>query len=178
MNKKENILKIALELFSQQGFDNTSTSLIAKKAEVSEGLIFRHFINKEGLLNEILMEGFVKIKPYIDLILLEKNPEKIIYLTLELPYKIISEQKDFWKLQINLRQQNEKFRKEFDENAFFEPLNTKIENAFKALKFTKPKIEAEALFITLTGFGLYLIDNDNRENAYRLIKNFQLKFSQ
>jgi AcrR family transcriptional regulator len=178
MNKRESILKAALELFASQGFDNTSTSLIAKKAEVSEGLIFRHFTNKEGLLIEILQEGFIKIKPYIDVIVSEKDPKKIIYLTLELPYKIISEQKEFWKLQINLRQQNEKFRKDFDENAFFEPLNTKIENAFKALKFTKPKIEAEALFIILTGFGLYLIDNDNRENAYKLIKNFQLKFSQ
>ncbi|WP_395053298.1 TetR family transcriptional regulator [Flavobacterium sp.] len=32
MNKKDNILKIALELFSNQGYENTSTSLIAKKS--------------------------------------------------------------------------------------------------------------------------------------------------
>jgi AcrR family transcriptional regulator len=177
MNKRETILKVALELFASQGFDNTSTSLIAKKAEVSEGLIFRHFSNKEGLLNEILQEGFIKIKPFIDGILAEKKPENVIYLALELPYKIISEQKDFWKLQINLRQQNQKFRKDFDENAFFEPFNTKVENAFKALKFSKPKLEAEVFFITITGFGLYLIDNDDKENAYKIIKNFQLKFS-
>jgi AcrR family transcriptional regulator len=177
MNKKENILKIALELFSSQGFDNTSTSLIAKKAEVSEGLIFRHFINKEGLLNEILMEGFIRIKPYVDVILSEKDPEKTIFHALELPYKIISEQKEFWKLQINLRLQNDKFRKDFDENAFFQPLNSKIENAFKTLKFSKPKVEAEAFFVVLTGFGLYLIDNDDKDNAYKIIKNLQLKFS-
>ncbi len=177
MNKKENILKVALELFASQGFDNTSTSLIAKKAEVSEGLIFRHFANKEGLLNEILEEGLIKIKPFIDLILAEKHPEKIIYLTLELPYKIISEQKEFWKLLMNLRQQNEKFRKDLNDNSFFEPLNNKINNAFKDLKFSKPKMEAETFFITLTGFGLYLIDNGDKENAYKLIKNIQLKFS-
>lgn len=177
MNKKETILKVALELFASQGYDNSSTSLIAKRAEVSEGLIFRHFTNKEGLLNEILQEGFMKIKPFIDSILNEKNPEKIIYKTLELPYKIISEQKEFWKLIINLRQQNDKFRKDFDENDFFEPLNSKIENAFKALKFAKPKIEADIFFVILTGFGLYLIDNDNKENAYKMIKNIQLKFS-
>lgn len=79
MNKKEIILQIALKLFSSQGFENTSTSLIAKKAEVSEGLIFRHFTNKEGLLNEILMEGFTKIKPYLDKILNEEDPKKLFY---------------------------------------------------------------------------------------------------
>jgi AcrR family transcriptional regulator len=54
MDKKEKILTVALALFSSQGFDSTSTSLIAKKAEVSEGLIFRHFTNKEGLLMAIM----------------------------------------------------------------------------------------------------------------------------
>jgi AcrR family transcriptional regulator len=177
MNKKENILNVALQLFSSQGFDNTSTSLIAKKAEVSEGLIFRHFTNKEGLLNEILIEGFAKIKPHLDLVLIETEPQKVIKKTLELPYKIISEQKEFWKLQMNLRQQNDKYRKDFDEHDFFEPLNSKIENAFKALKFAKPKIETEIFFITLNGLGLHLIDNDNKENALKIIKNLEGKFT-
>jgi AcrR family transcriptional regulator len=177
MNKKENILHIALQLFSSQGFDTTSTSLIAKKAEVSEGLIFRHFTNKEGLLNEILMEGFAKIKPFIDLILAEAEPKKVILKTLELPYKIISDQKEFWKLQISLRQQNDTFRKNFDGNDFFEPLNNKVQNAFKKLKFSKPDLETETFFITLNGLGLYLIDNDNKENAIKIIKNIEAKFT-
>jgi AcrR family transcriptional regulator len=177
MNKKENILHVALQLFSSQGFDSTSTSLIAKKAEVSEGLIFRHFTNKEGLLNEILMEGFTKIKPFLDLVLAETEPKKIILKTLEFPYKIITEQKEFWKLLINLRQQNDKFRKDFDENNFFEPLNSKIFNAFKKLKFSKPEIETEIFFMTLTGLGLYLIDNDNKENALKIVKTIEAKFT-
>jgi AcrR family transcriptional regulator len=177
MNKKENILQVALQLFASQGFDNTSTSLIAKKAEVSEGLIFRHFGSKEGLLNEILNEGFTKIGPYIEVVMMEKDPEKSIFLTLELPYKIISEQKEFWKLQINLRQQNDKFRKEFDENVFFAPFNSKIEKALKALKFPNPKLETDLFFITLTGLGLYLLDNDNKANAYKLINSIASKYS-
>jgi AcrR family transcriptional regulator len=175
--KKENIIKIALELFSSQGFDNTSTSLIAKRAEVSEGLIFRHFTNKEGLLNEILLEGITKIKPSIDLILLESEPVKIISKTLELPYKIISEHREFWKLQVNLRHRNDNYRKDFDDNNFFEPLNSKIENAFLTLDFANPKIETEIFFITITGLGLYFIDNDNPETIQQIINNLKLRYT-
>ena len=43
--KQISILESALELFSSKGFDAVPTSLIAKQAGVSEGLIFRHFKN-------------------------------------------------------------------------------------------------------------------------------------
>ena len=176
MNKKETILQVALQLFSSQGFDNTSTSLIAKKAEVSEGLIFRHFVNKEGLLNEILMDGFIKIKPYLDKILNEEDPQKIVLSTLNLPYTIISEHREFWKLHNNLRLQNEKYRKDFDRNTFFDPLDTKIENAFKALNIPNPKIETESFFIFLNGLALYILEKDNNKNPVELTKNIELKF--
>ena len=51
--KKENILKAALRLFAEQGYYATSTSKIAKEAGVSEGLIFRHFGNKEKLFSVV-----------------------------------------------------------------------------------------------------------------------------
>ena len=52
-NKKEKILLTALELFANEGFKSVTTSKIAKEAGVSEGLIFRHFENKKGLLNAL-----------------------------------------------------------------------------------------------------------------------------
>lgn len=41
----------AIELFSQQGFDGTSTAQIAEKAGVSQATIFRYYKTKEDLLN-------------------------------------------------------------------------------------------------------------------------------
>ena len=61
-SKKENILNAALELFALEGYYATSTSAIAKKAGVSEGLIFRHFKNKEGLLEAIFQMGEEQVK--------------------------------------------------------------------------------------------------------------------
>jgi AcrR family transcriptional regulator len=177
MNKKENILAVALHLFSNQGFENTSTNLIAKKAAVSEGLIFRHFTNKEGLLKEIINEGFNQIRPYLDVILAENDPKKVIALTLELPIRIISEHRKFWKLQNSLMVQNEKFKKDFEENEFFKPLDTKILNAFKALELDNPEVEAETFFIFLTGLGFYLLENEDIDGVSKIIKSIKTKFS-
>lgn len=48
------ILKVAIELFSQRGFSGTTTKEIARAAGVSEAIIFRHFSNKEELYSAIL----------------------------------------------------------------------------------------------------------------------------
>ena len=40
-----------------------------------------------------------------------------------------------------------------------------------------PKIETEIFFMTLTGLGLYLIDNDNKENALKIVKTIEAKFT-
>ncbi len=56
-SKKELILETGLELLAKKGFTATSTSNIAKEAGVSEGLIFRHFSNKNSLLESIINLG-------------------------------------------------------------------------------------------------------------------------
>ncbi|WP_339291386.1 TetR/AcrR family transcriptional regulator [Paenibacillus sp. FSL W8-0187] len=48
--KKEQILNVALKLFSQQGFHATTTKEIAAESGVAEGLIFYHFGDKRKLL--------------------------------------------------------------------------------------------------------------------------------
>ena len=48
------ILRIAMRLFSQRGFRGTTTKEIAVAAGVSEAMVFRHFANKEALYSAIL----------------------------------------------------------------------------------------------------------------------------
>lgn len=48
--KQISILCAAIELFSEKGYNATSTSEIAKKANVAEGTIFRHYKTKKDLL--------------------------------------------------------------------------------------------------------------------------------
>lgn len=47
--KRELLLSAARELFLEQGFEGTSTLQIARRAGVSEGILFHHFGSKKGL---------------------------------------------------------------------------------------------------------------------------------
>lgn len=48
------ILRVAMRLFSQHGFRGTTTKEIAAAAGVSEAMVFRHFATKEELYSAIL----------------------------------------------------------------------------------------------------------------------------
>jgi len=53
-DRRNQIIKIAAELFSQKGFRGTTTKEIADGAGVSEAIIFRHFATKDDLYAAIL----------------------------------------------------------------------------------------------------------------------------
>jgi len=74
MKGKSEILKqVAIELFSQQGFDATTTLEIATAAGVTEPVIYYHFKNKDGLFTAVLTDIFKEY--FTQLASLNKNPE-------------------------------------------------------------------------------------------------------
>jgi AcrR family transcriptional regulator len=52
--RRNQLLRIAVGLFSQRGFEGTTTKAIAAAAGVSEAVIFQHFATKEELYASIL----------------------------------------------------------------------------------------------------------------------------
>jgi AcrR family transcriptional regulator len=52
-DKREAILDAALSLFSERTFDGTPVPLIAERAGVAAGTIYRYFPSKEALVNEL-----------------------------------------------------------------------------------------------------------------------------
>jgi len=53
INKIEKIKEAAIEMIVTTGFIGASISLIAKKAEVSEGYLYRHYASKNDLVNDL-----------------------------------------------------------------------------------------------------------------------------
>lgn len=53
MNKKELIIKEALQLFSISGYENTGIKAIVDAAEVTKPTMYHHFGSKDGLLESI-----------------------------------------------------------------------------------------------------------------------------
>ena len=56
--KKHELVRAAIRLFAENGFDGTTTLRIAKAAGVTEPLIYYHFNNKDGLFTHILENAF------------------------------------------------------------------------------------------------------------------------
>ena len=148
--KKEKILQAALELFAQEGFKSTSTSKVAKKAGVSEGLIFRHFENKEGLLAAIIKEGEEKAKLLFADVVMETDPKEVIRKTLEMGQKTSSNSADanFWKLQYKIKWELELYGEHK-----MEPLQRALADAFAKLGYDEPGKEALLLLINLDGLA-------------------------
>ncbi len=159
--KKENILKAALELFAQEGFKSTSTSKVARRAGVSEGLIFRHFENKEGLLEAIIHEGEERAKMLFADIVLEPEPKEVIRKTLEMGINLANNKEDaeFWKLQYKI-----KWEMEIYAEHKMEPLELALTNAFSKLGYQNPELEASYLLINIDGLA----------TRYFLQKNFDI----
>ncbi|MBI3655171.1 MAG: TetR/AcrR family transcriptional regulator [Acidobacteria bacterium] len=53
-DRRLQILRVAVDLFSRKGFRGTTTKEIAEQASVSEAIIFRHFATKRDLYSAII----------------------------------------------------------------------------------------------------------------------------
>jgi AcrR family transcriptional regulator len=146
--KQDKILHAALELFASEGYHATSTSKVAKHAGVSEGLIFRHYTNKEGLLQAILEEGERRFKALFVDIVMETDPNEVVRKTIEMTKKIDKSDYGFWKLQFKL-----KWELEISNDEKMEPLKMALSNAFKKLNYKDPELEAALLLLFLDGLG-------------------------
>ena len=54
VERREQIVRVAMQLFSERGFRGTTTKEIAQAAGVSEAIIFRHFATKDDLYTAII----------------------------------------------------------------------------------------------------------------------------
>ncbi|MBT4089013.1 MAG: TetR/AcrR family transcriptional regulator, partial [Deltaproteobacteria bacterium] len=73
------IMQAAKPLFAMNGFRGTSVKDIAKAADVSEALLYKHFSSKEEIYQEILAyAGDLAIQLYQDLEQLKPGAEKLI----------------------------------------------------------------------------------------------------
>lgn len=67
-DRRQNLLDAALDLFSRQGYQGTTTRQVAERAGITEALIFRHFENKEDLYWQLIESRtrLREVRPQID----------------------------------------------------------------------------------------------------------------
>lgn len=170
--KQEKILQAALVQFAKEGYNATSTSKVAKMACVSEGLIFRHFGNKDGLLQAILEFGADKLKDLIVDIVMESDPKEVIRKSIKLPANIDKSDYDFWKLQFKL-----KWELEINSDKKMEPLHMVLSNAFKKLNYNTPELEASLILLYIDGMASSMLKGSNlnvNDMIQLLLKKYEL----
>lgn len=176
MNRKQSIAESALALFARRGYENTSTQLIAKDAGVSEALIFKHFGNKEKLLAFIIKEGYKRIVEQNRGTFQDKEPLDLVYTVIDLPYKLVWEEPQFWELQYRLLDLEVSMKQH---ERFMQPLHAMLIKAFKELGYEHPEKETELMLVFVEAFWKYLIAHreENKSKFLELQHFFKSKYT-
>lgn len=65
LETRARILTAALDLLAERGFHGTSVPDIARRARVGAGTIYRHFTDKQGLVNAVFREAKARLARHI-----------------------------------------------------------------------------------------------------------------
>lgn len=156
--KKEIILETALILFADKGYEATPTSLIAKTAGVSEGLIFKHYSSKGNLLEAVVKAGYRRVTDRNKSLVEEKDPAKFISNMLDMPLKLVEDERNFWRMQFRLVDERiaQKHHLRFSHS-----VKQKLVEAFSQLGYKEPELETEVLMLLVEGlWKAYLASAD------------------
>jgi AcrR family transcriptional regulator len=105
MDKKTQIIEIATQLFSENGFENTSISKVCETSNVSKGLVFHHFKSKDELLREIFSSTTEKIIKMNQSINTENSPLTRLLELINSFFTQIKEDRLFFQLNLNVMTQ-------------------------------------------------------------------------
>ena len=159
--KKQLIMDTALHLFAESGFERTSIANIAKRAKISQGLIYNYFESKDDLLYQILDSGMQLISDFIHP---DLTVEEFITKIEEL-FDSMTENLDFWKLysiisvQPTVTQKFEEIRDEYD------GMRNDMTNFFTK-HFGKERVLEELVLYTviMKGFTVLYVFSDKQKS--------------
>ena len=177
MERRNHIMDVALGLFAEEGYHQTSISKIATSASISKGLIYNYFESKEALLQSIIEKGLElfsgSFDPDRDEIL---NDEEFGFL-IEETFHIIRKNQQFLRLYMSVMAQPEVLRlvqSRFE--AFYDFFIRILSNYFASKGKDNPRAEARLFGAFWDGMILhYLVFKDYplEETKQVLIKRFK-----
>lgn len=169
--KQRSIIDSALVLFAEKGFDGISTSAIAKHASVSEGLIFKHFRDKMGLLEHILNQWSEIFIDNLSKIQAMNEYHMKIQAIMEFPFHIKREDYPYWKLVYALRWKNQNPMGEH-----MDMIQSMVKEALLSLRYTDIEAEAVLIMAYFDGFMTTVILQDEPQLSSSLLKALQRKY--
>lgn len=163
LERKQQIMNVALEVIAANGFANASISRIAKEAGISKGLLYNYFDSKEDLVINIMLDGFIQLTmafdPNHDGVLTEEE----LHFFIDKSFQTIEENLPFWRMYFMvllqpdvytiITPQLEKILTPFYETAI---------NYFASHGYDDPVTEVRFFAAVMDGVGLhYIMDPEN-----------------
>ena len=175
-NKKQLILETALTLFATNGYNATPISLIAKKAKISQGLMYNFYSGKAELLREMITQGSADIAESMKAYSAVADPREAIRMHVTETIKIIRKKKEFWRLLHAVRLQGGVLQDVEDLFQQIVATVTKIfESVFRELGFENPKLEAQLFLTQIDGLVILYLQNEKlpiQQLGNQLIKRY------
>ncbi|WP_018479482.1 TetR/AcrR family transcriptional regulator [Pontibacter roseus] len=172
--KKETILDTALDLFADRGYEATPTSLIAKEAGVSEGLIFKHYVNKTNLLEEVVKAGYRRITDKSKGLVTVSDPAMLIANVLDMPLRLVEDERNFWRMQFRLVDEEiaQKHHKRYTQSVM-----QKLVEAFKKLGYEEPELESEILMLMVEGLWRLFLTTEDKDQSKKMLDLIKSKYT-
>lgn len=132
--RKKQIMDVALALIAKEGFSNVTIAKIASKANISKGLMYNYFNNKEELIYDIMLNGFKVFSDAFD-----PNNDGILTddemrFFLDESYKVLKANTKFWRMYFMVMFQPEVFK-------IFEPKIAEMMDSFMKTTYNYFKLQ-------------------------------------
>lgn len=161
--RKKTLMNAALKLFSEKGFESVSISDIAKKADVSKGLLYNYFENKEDLVKEIVIDGTRKLTIDMDFDFSIKLTKERFVDLINKYFELIESGSDYWRLYISVLTQPR--IAEMMKGQLFEHVSSFIVNVseyYKAKNEKNPLVSTLLIGALLDGVSIdYMLEPEN-----------------
>jgi len=178
-NSKEKIMNVAIELFSENGYNSTSIRNIAKEAEISLGLMYNYFEGKDHLLREIFQRGLSDVqRTFEDYSKFPTGLHPLELVTRQMLYALRAK-KTFWRLMHSIRMQQpilDMMGSEIDSIKNY--IIQRIEQIMRDRRMPSPTGNALLFYSTLDGVASqYLVDDSYplEQVMELLIRSYQEK---
>jgi AcrR family transcriptional regulator len=97
---EQRLLLAGKKLFAHHGFENTTTSAIAREAGTSESQLVKYFGGKEGLLQKIFEDGWMKLNFVYTAASVSTSPAESLRVVFELVVKMLTQDRELRDLML------------------------------------------------------------------------------
>jgi len=175
--RRHQILEAAVKVFSEKGFEGSTTKEIAKKARVSEGTIFRYFKTKKDiLLNLINILTEKSLFQFIEDVEQGLDTREALKNLLKLHYRLIIQNFELLKIIFYEIQFHKELREEFYKNVVSRVLPILEKNIAeqKIRTDVDPQLAAQTLlgiFIGIIMVRTMVEEHEGRQDEDKIISN-------